>query len=117
LFILFYFIYSFIFFSFLPISFGEDRVAEALKNTSEFLDSISTQALQGINEVLNLIFKQFFNFDFFKKNNKIKGKRLSDIVAGIQIPPRFKHISYLQPVYDDPSFIAHNIWRHYAGWW
>ena len=25
--------------------------------------------------------------------------------------------SYLRPNYDDPTFIIHNLWRLYAGWW
>ena len=24
---------------------------------------------------------------------------------------------YLRPVYDDPHFIVHNLWRLYCGWW
>lgn len=78
-----------------PPIIGEDRVFEALNNTSEYLNLISQQTLDGIN----------------------KGKRLSDIVSEISIPNYYKEIPYLQPVYDDPAFIVHNIWRHYAGWW
>jgi hypothetical protein len=24
---------------------------------------------------------------------------------------------YLRPIYDDPEFIVHTIWRRYGGWW
>jgi len=78
-----------------PPIIGEDRVLQALEDTAGFLESISKQALDGINQ----------------------GLRLAEIVAKVKIDPYYLSRPYLQPVYDDPGFIVHNLWRHYAGWW
>jgi len=83
------------FFRLFTDSVGEDRVAQALTETASFLESICKQTLERIN----------------------KGHRLSDIVAGIKVDPAYFTRPYLQPVYDDPAFIIHSLWRHYAGWW
>lgn len=66
-----------------------------MTETASFLESICRQTLDGIN----------------------KGQRLADIVANIRVDPHYYTRPYLQPVYDDPAFIIHNLWRHYAGWW
>ena len=32
-------------------------------------------------------------------------------------PPDLAERPYLQPVYDEPEFIVHTVWRQYGGWW
>ena len=34
----------------------------------------------------------------------------------MRAPAHLLEKPYLQPVYDDPEFIVHNIWRLYGGW-
>ena len=46
-----------------------------------------------------------------------QGRRLADIVRDLTIPAHLADRPYLQPVYDDPHFLVHTLWRHYAGWW
>src|SRR5438445_801229 len=45
------------------------------------------------------------------------GARLNDIVHTVRAPAHLLEKPYLQPVYDDPEFIVHNIWRLYGGWY
>eukprot|EP00998_Keelungia_sp_KM082_P009983 NODE_6175_length_653_cov_60.418251_g6152_i0.p1 GENE.NODE_6175_length_653_cov_60.418251_g6152_i0~~NODE_6175_length_653_cov_60.418251_g6152_i0.p1 ORF type:complete len:160 (-),score=34.53 NODE_6175_length_653_cov_60.418251_g6152_i0:77-556(-) len=35
----------------------------------------------------------------------------------MKYPTELLQRTYLQPAYDDPEFIVHNLWRLYAGWW
>ena len=76
-------------------SVGRDRVRQALSDTAKFLDSIVDQTMKGIN----------------------KGQSLNDILHGIKLDEDLLKKPYLRPVYDDPHFIVHNLWRQYCGWW
>ena len=72
-----------------------DRIVEALTDTADLLDSLHDQTVALMNE----------------------GARLNDIVHTVRAPAHLLEKPYLQPVYDDPEFIVHNIWRLYGGWY
>jgi len=78
----------------LPIA-GADRVRTALEDSAELLESIVSQTLAMINA----------------------GSRLDAIVQTVKAPPHLLGKPYLRPVYDEPEFVVHNIWRLYAGWY
>jgi alkyl sulfatase BDS1-like metallo-beta-lactamase superfamily hydrolase len=35
----------------------------------------------------------------------------------VKLPPALLERPYLRPVYDEPEFVVHNIWRLYGGWY
>ena len=74
---------------------GSDRIVEALTDTADLLDSLHTQTVSMMND----------------------GARLNDIVHTVKAPAHLLEKPYLRPVYDDPEFIVHNIWRLYGGWY
>ena len=78
----------------LPI-FGTDRIHQALSETAEYLESLVEQTLAMMND----------------------GARLSDTISSVRVPMHLSDRPYLQPFYDEPEFIVHNIWRLYGGWW
>lgn len=78
----------------LPI-IGSDRVRQALEDTAAFLESIHEQTLAMMNE----------------------GLSLDEVIHTVKPPEDLRDKPYLQPVYDEPEFIARNIWRHYGGWY
>lgn len=78
----------------LPI-FGAARVAQALGETAEFLEDLVAQTLAMMNA----------------------GARLSEVLHQVRPPAHLEGRAYLQPIYDEPEFIVHNVWRLYGGWW
>jgi alkyl sulfatase BDS1-like metallo-beta-lactamase superfamily hydrolase len=78
-----------------PPIFGADRVARALDDTAQLLETVHEQTLALMNE----------------------GAPLNDILYAVKIPDELLARPYLRPVYDDPAFIVHNIWRLYGGWY
>jgi alkyl sulfatase BDS1-like metallo-beta-lactamase superfamily hydrolase len=78
----------------LPIA-GADRVRTVLTETAELLESLVDQTLSLMNE----------------------GARLDDIVHAVAAPPHLLERPWLQPVYDEPEFVVHNLWRLYGGWY
>ncbi|HEX7167400.1 MAG TPA: alkyl sulfatase dimerization domain-containing protein [Acidimicrobiales bacterium] len=74
---------------------GEDRVAQALGDTAELLESLQEQTLALMNE----------------------GASLNDILHTVRAPAHLMERPYLQPVYDEPEFVVRNIWRLYGGWY
>ena len=78
----------------LPIA-GEERVAQALLETAEYLDSLWRQTVDGMNA----------------------GASLDDLVHGVKPPARLSDRPFLQPIYDEPEFVVRNVWRCYGGWW
>ncbi|RAY16193.1 MBL fold metallo-hydrolase [Actinomadura craniellae] len=75
--------------------FGADRVAQALLETAEWLESIVEQTLAMLNE----------------------GCRLDDVVSAVVPPAHLADRVYLQAKYDEPEFIVRNLWRMYGGWY
>lgn len=78
----------------LPI-FGEANVCRALEETAEYLEAIYEQTLSLLNQ----------------------GATVYDIVHSLEIPSHLIDRPYLQPVYDEPEFIARNLYRCYGGWY
>jgi glyoxylase-like metal-dependent hydrolase (beta-lactamase superfamily II) len=78
----------------LPVS-GADRVATALTDTAELLESLVSQTLEIMND----------------------GGRLDEAIHRVAVPRHLADRPYLQPVYDEPEFIVRTIWRLYGGWW
>ena len=78
----------------LPV-IGAERVRAALTDTADLLDSLVDQTLALMNA----------------------GARLDEAVHTVQPPGHLAGRPYLRPVYDEPEFIVHNIWRLYGGWW
>jgi alkyl sulfatase BDS1-like metallo-beta-lactamase superfamily hydrolase len=74
---------------------GRDRVARALTDTADLLDSLVEQALHLMNE----------------------GARLDDLIHGVRPPADLMSRPYLRPIYDEPEFVVRNIWRQYGGWY
>jgi glyoxylase-like metal-dependent hydrolase (beta-lactamase superfamily II) len=74
---------------------GVERIAEALLDTAELLDSLVDQTLALMNE----------------------GARLDEVVHGVTVPAHLLDRPYLQPVYDEPEFVVRNVWRQFGGWW
>jgi alkyl sulfatase BDS1-like metallo-beta-lactamase superfamily hydrolase len=78
----------------LPIA-GVARIATVLGDTAELLESLVDQTLRLMNE----------------------GARLDDIVHAVTAPGHLLDRPWLQPVYDEPEFVVHNLWRLYGGWY
>jgi len=78
----------------LPV-IGADRVAQALGDTAELLESLVSQTLAVMNG----------------------GGRLDEAIHTVRVPAALAGRPYLQPVYDEPEFIVRTIWRQYGGWW
>ena len=74
---------------------GADRVRQALTDTADLLDSLVDQTLAVMNA----------------------GGRLDDAIHAVRVPGALEARPYLQPVYDEPKFIVHTVWRQYGGWW
>jgi alkyl sulfatase BDS1-like metallo-beta-lactamase superfamily hydrolase len=78
----------------LPIA-GADRIAGVLTDTADLLESLVEQTLSMMNA----------------------GARLDEIVHSVGAPAHLLDRPWLQPVYDEPEFVVHNLWRLYGGWY
>ncbi|MGN6677790.1 MAG: alkyl sulfatase dimerization domain-containing protein, partial [Streptosporangiaceae bacterium] len=78
----------------LPV-IGADRIRQALTDTADLLDSLVDQTLAVMNA----------------------GGRLDDAIHGVTPPAHLMDRPYLRPVYDEPEFVVHTVWRLYGGWW
>jgi glyoxylase-like metal-dependent hydrolase (beta-lactamase superfamily II) len=78
----------------LPV-IGADRVAQALGDTAELLESLVSQTLEIMNG----------------------GGRLDEAIHTVRVPAALADRPFLQPVYDEPEFIVRTVWRQYGGWW
>ncbi len=78
----------------LPLA-GKDRIAITLRNAAELLRSIFTQTLEMMNA----------------------GAPLNEILHTVRAPEALISLPYLRPVYDEPEFIVHNVWREFGGWY
>jgi alkyl sulfatase BDS1-like metallo-beta-lactamase superfamily hydrolase len=74
---------------------GADRIARALDDTAELLESLHEQTVALMNE----------------------GACLNDIIHTVSAPAELLGKPYLRPVYDEPEFVVRNIWRLYGGWY
>jgi alkyl sulfatase BDS1-like metallo-beta-lactamase superfamily hydrolase len=78
----------------LPVM-GAERVRAALIDSAALLESIVNQTLEFMNE----------------------GRALNEIVHSLEFPEDLLRKPYLKPIYDEPEFIARNVWRLYGGWY
>jgi glyoxylase-like metal-dependent hydrolase (beta-lactamase superfamily II) len=74
---------------------GAPRVAQALTDTAELLESLVTQTLALMNA----------------------GARLDEVLHTVAAPSHLLERPYLRPIYDEPEFVVRNVWRQYGGWW
>jgi glyoxylase-like metal-dependent hydrolase (beta-lactamase superfamily II) len=78
-----------------PPILGAARVAQALGEAAELLESLVEQTLAQMNA----------------------GATLDEVLRGVVLPERLLARPYLRPSYDDPRFVVRNLWRLYGGWW
>jgi alkyl sulfatase BDS1-like metallo-beta-lactamase superfamily hydrolase len=78
-----------------PPIVGAARVAQALAEAAELLESLVVQTLALMNA----------------------GATLDEVLRGVALPERLLARPYLRPTYDDPRFVVRNLWRLYGGWW
>ena len=78
-----------------PPVVGAERIATALGDTADVLEALHDGVLALMNE----------------------GATLDRVVHEVRVPPDLLARPYLQPVYDEPEFVARNVWRMYGGWW
>jgi alkyl sulfatase BDS1-like metallo-beta-lactamase superfamily hydrolase len=78
----------------LPIS-GAARIAMVLDEIATALEVLVAQVLARMND----------------------GARLDEIVHEVTVPDAVLARPFLRPLYDEPEFVVHNIWRQYGGWW
>jgi alkyl sulfatase BDS1-like metallo-beta-lactamase superfamily hydrolase len=74
---------------------GADRIRQTLSDTAELLEFVHDTTVEMMNN----------------------GASLNDIVHAVRPPERLMERPYLRPIYDDPEFIVHNVWRQYGGWY
>jgi alkyl sulfatase BDS1-like metallo-beta-lactamase superfamily hydrolase len=78
----------------LPIG-GVERIRRVLDDTASALETL----VNGTLEMMNA------------------GERLDSILHSLKLPADLMDRPYLRPLYDEPEFIIHNIWRLYGGWY
>lgn len=78
----------------LPIA-GRARIVEVLEDTAHALEVLVSGALDLMNE----------------------GATLDDVLHGVRLPADLAGKPFLAPLYDEPEFLLHNVWRLYGGWW
>ena len=74
---------------------GKARIKQALSDTAELLEHLHDRTVAMMNA----------------------GASLDTILHEVKPPRDLIEKPYLRPVYDDPEFIVHNIWRQYGGWY
>ncbi len=78
----------------LPIA-GKERIAGVLDSVATALEGIVGDTLAMMNE----------------------GEPLDSIIHQVSVPTDRLELPYLRPVYDEPEFVVHNVWRYYGGWY
>ena len=78
----------------LPIE-GRDRIAGVLDEIAGALERLVAEVVDMMNA----------------------GEVLDTIVHGVTVPDDVLAKPYLRPLYDEPEFVVHNIWRQFGGWW
>ncbi|MDP6816330.1 MAG: alkyl sulfatase dimerization domain-containing protein, partial [Alphaproteobacteria bacterium] len=78
-----------------PAVYGAERVRRMLEETIRFLEHVHDHTVAGMN----------------------RGESLDRILHGYQVPEDWLRRPYLNPSYDDPEFLVHNVWRLYGGWY
>ncbi|MDQ3148154.1 MAG: MBL fold metallo-hydrolase [Actinomycetota bacterium] len=78
----------------LPVS-GRERIARVLTEVAGALEQLVADVLEMMNA----------------------GERLDTIVHSVSVAPDLLARPYLRPLYDEPEFVIHNVWRLYGGWY
>jgi alkyl sulfatase BDS1-like metallo-beta-lactamase superfamily hydrolase len=78
----------------LPIA-GTERITGVLETIASTLESLVQQVLDLMNQ----------------------GATLDEIVHTVEVPAETLAKPYLRPLYDEPEFVVHNVWRQFGGWW
>jgi alkyl sulfatase BDS1-like metallo-beta-lactamase superfamily hydrolase len=78
----------------LPIG-GAERIARVLGEVADTLEQLVAQVLDLMNA----------------------GATLDEVVHEVSVPADVLARPYLRPLYDEPEFVVHNVWRLYGGWW
>jgi alkyl sulfatase BDS1-like metallo-beta-lactamase superfamily hydrolase len=78
----------------LPIA-GKDRIAMVLDDIATALENLVRDVLTMMNA----------------------GETLDSIIHTVKVPEKTLGKPYLLPMYDEPEFIVHNVWRQFGGWW
>ncbi|MEU6118213.1 alkyl sulfatase dimerization domain-containing protein [Streptomyces sp. NPDC047117] len=74
---------------------GASRVAQALGDSAELLESLCTQTRDLMNA----------------------GLRLDEVLHRVKVPAELLAKPYLHPAYDEPEFVVRNLWRLWGGWY
>lgn len=78
----------------LPIG-GAARIARVLDEVASALEALVEQVVSLMNA----------------------GATLDDVVHQVTVPADTLALPYLRPLYDEPEFVVHNVWRLLGGWW
>ncbi|MCP3911296.1 MAG: MBL fold metallo-hydrolase [Actinomycetia bacterium] len=78
----------------LPIV-GTERIRQCLETVASTLEKLVDDVLAAMNT----------------------GARLDAIVHEVGVDPAVLELPYLRPLYDEPEFVVHNLWRLYGGWY
>ena len=78
----------------LPID-GKERIEIVLTDIASALETLVSEVLVMMND----------------------GATLDSIIHSVSVPQDVLNKPYLRPMYDEPEFVVHNIWRLYGGWW
>ncbi|MDR7304099.1 alkyl sulfatase dimerization domain-containing protein [Haloactinomyces albus] len=78
----------------LPIA-GAARIRQALTDSAALLESLHDQVLELMNT----------------------GATLDEVLHRVTPPTELLEKPYLRPLYDEPEFVIHAVWRRYGGWW
>jgi alkyl sulfatase BDS1-like metallo-beta-lactamase superfamily hydrolase len=77
-----------------PVIFGEERVAQVLRDGAAVLEHLVREALALMN----------------------RGATLDDVLHAVKAPAEYLSKPYLRAKYDDPEFLVRAIYHLYAGW-
>lgn len=78
----------------LPIA-DPDRIERVLHQVATVLEQLVADVLDAMNA----------------------GASLDDVIHGVHVSPHALALPFLRPLYDEPEFVVHNVWRQYGGWW
>jgi len=78
----------------LPVG-GADRIETMLTDIAGALERLVAEVLEMMNA----------------------GEVLDTIIHSVSVDPDVLAKPYLKPMYDEPEFVVHNVWRQFGGWW
>jgi glyoxylase-like metal-dependent hydrolase (beta-lactamase superfamily II) len=78
----------------LPIG-GAARIAEVLHTIADTLDQLVADVVAMMNA----------------------DATLDEIVHTVRVPADVLAKPFMRPLYDEPEFVVHNVWRQFGGWW